>query len=161
LAFSAIDCLAFQELCNNAYEIKSGVRGYVGRDQIARLKAVMKGREVMIVRSQINWNEKNHCWVLNRKFMRSSIIMKGIVAAMGLQEVWSFINTDRQDELLDEMDQSINLIRFHAQQGNREQVALEKAQFIYLLREFFEPISPSNLINLMWRRLAEEVLSRW
>jgi hypothetical protein len=143
------------------YEIKSGAREYVDRDQITRLKAVMRGREVMIVRSQINWDEKNRCWVLNRKFMRSSIIMKGIVAAVGLQEVWSFINTDQQDELLDEMDQSINLIRFHAQQGNWEQVALEKAQFIYLLREFFEPISPSNLTNLMWRRLAEEVLSRW
>jgi len=143
------------------YEIKSGARGYVNRNQITRLKAVMGGREIMIVRSHINWDEKNRCWVLNRKFMRSSIIMKGIVAAMGLQEVWSFINTDRQDELLDEMDQSINLIRFHAQQGNWEQVASEKTQFIYLLREFFEPISPSNLTNLMWRRLAEEVLSRW
>jgi len=143
------------------YEIKSGARGYVNRNQITRLKAVMGGREIMIVRSHINWDEKNRCWVLNRKFMRSSIIMKGIVAAMGLQEVWSFINTDRQDEFLDEMDQSINLIRFHAQQGNWEQVASEKAQFIYLLREFFEPISPSNLTNLMWRRLAEEVLSRW
>jgi len=87
--------------------------------------------------------------------------MKGIVAAIGLQEVWSFINTDRQDELLDKMDQSIELILSHAKQGNWGHVALEKAHFISLLKEFFEPISPSNLTNLMWKRLVEEVLIQW
>lgn len=114
-----------------------------------------------IVRSPYYWDEKQKQWKLNRKFIRTAIILKGIVVATYMQEIWSFINTDRQDELLDEMDKSIQLIKSHASQGNWEQVALEKAHLISLLREFFEPINPSNLTNIMWKRLAEKVLVNW
>lgn len=140
------------------YDIKSGYMGKIKRDQLDRLKALMGGREIKIVRSPYYWDNG---WKINKKFLRAAIVVKGIVAAVAVQELWCFINTDRQDELLDEMDQSILLIRSHYQQDNYEQVALEKAHLIFLLKEFFEPINPSNYTNIMWTKLAEKVLVKW
>lgn len=43
--------------------------------------------------------------------------------------------------------------------GSAVAVQLLLGQLIYLLRQYFEPIAPSNLTNVRWKRIAEIILS--
>jgi len=141
------------------YEIKTSLEGDIDRHQLERLVAIMGGRDIKIVRSPYAWDWKLGGWKENPKFRLASIILKGASAAMTIQAVWIFVNTSRQEELLNAMDQKIKEIHWYHQIRDWENARISKAELVNLLRQYFEPIAPSNLVNIKWYRIVEIILT--
>jgi len=85
--------------------------------------------------------------------------LKGASAVMTVQAVWIFVSPSRQDELLNAIDQKIKEIRWYHQIRDWENARISKAELVNLLRQYFEPIAPSNLANIKWYRIVEIILT--
>jgi hypothetical protein len=58
------------------------------------------------------------------------------------------------------MEKLIEQIRLYRKTGDKENIQLNMLGLIESLRKYFEPIVPSGLHNIMWKRIAEEITSR-
>jgi hypothetical protein len=119
----------------------------------------MNGRDIKIVRSPKIWDWKSGKWIQNPKYHLAGIILKGASAIMTIQAVWIFVSPSRQNELLDEMEQKIKEIFWYYQIQDWYNAKLSKVELVGLIRQYFEPISPSNLSNIMWWKIVAKILS--
>jgi hypothetical protein len=141
------------------YEIKTSIEGDVRKDQLTKLITIMKGRDIKIVRSPKIWDWKSGKWIQNPKYHLTGIILKGTSAIMTIQAVWIFVSPSRQNELLGEMEQKIKEILWYEDIKDWYNKRLSELELVSLIRQYFEPISPSNLSNIMWWKIAVKILS--
>jgi len=141
------------------YEIKTSIEGDVRKDQLTKLITIMKGRDIKIVRSPKIWDWKSGKWIQNPKYHLTGIILKGTSAIMTIQAVWIFVSPSRQNELLDKMKQKIKEIFWYYEIHDWYNAKLSEVELVGLIRQYFEPISPSNLSNIMWWKIVAKILS--
>jgi hypothetical protein len=120
----------------------------------------MGGRDIKIVRSPYVWDWSLGEWRENPYYKMGGIILKGLSAAISIQGIWQFINYSRQAKSLEEMEKLIEQIRLYRKTGDIENIRFNMLGLIESLRKYFEPIAPSGLHNIMWKRIAEEIKSR-
>lgn len=138
------------------YEIKTSAEGWSNKEQIEKLKGVMNGRPIKIVRSPLVW--QNNQWQTNPIYRSRTIPLKALSAALTVQKIGAIIATDVQDELLVSIMRAIQLIRAYVTRGDTLNLRLEMYKLVTLLKQYFEPFNPSRVTNVKWWRLARVVL---